>query len=343
MPATNGTKERKGKPVEVEKSPRLKGKPEAPVFGDLVKGIVPMEDHEMFFRYAVNRPRLLAIISKPELTQDDKDELAAAYDAFKEEEKKSVALIWEEAVALAPLIGVSEEKTRSYLEVYKPEDLKKLALVAQREELEAKDVIDVDLSLLLDGSYLGRDRETLTVSSVHGTLTRLIDDELSRIGAHRAIRKEDTNLDTLWTRLLAQHEGDEEKAAAEYAQAAEEILATAKGKGSEKAGYTLEVDLVVSVFKLFNYHLGDIQSFLEHVEHNFNLETSSNAGDVERIIFSSLLGEFVEENANAIVLNERSSLYQRARARQIDTLVAMEEASLLATGEVKDTKPLGKE
>lgn len=292
-----------------------------PVLGDASASLIPAEDQNAFLAFASRRPRIMEILAKPELNDGDREALGAAYAAYKEE-KVVTALVKVESVSLAPVIGIPEDEVTGLLEVYRPAKLRELVVVAQREGVEARDLILIDAALLEDGSYIGREQETVAVSAVHSRLTKLVNDELKRHAKQHAVRAEDTNLDTLWDRLVQKHGGDEAEAAEEYKRAAAEILTRATKKTTDAEKFELNRDLVVELFKLFNYEKDEIYAFLEYVEHNLDLGKKKQAvKDVENLIFDDLLEEYVEERAKELVLNERSNLYARARAIQLGALV----------------------
>jgi hypothetical protein len=300
----------------------------APALGKAFEAIVPAEAQEAFLAFAAKKPRLAAILAKKGIKQKDKEEIKAAYAAFSEERKQEqnhAAIVKVEAAGLAPLLGMSEEETGDYLELYNPQQLKQLAVVAQTQGLEAKDVVSVDAALLEDGSYLGRETETITVSGVHGALAKLIKEEVSRCATRKAVEAEDRNLDKLWVRLLKENDGDEEKAAAQYAVKAAEVLAGAEKKAVPNAEQILDTQLVVELFKLFNYDRQDIYLFLEYVDNNFSLKAGSSFGDGVEKVFEDMLADYIHENRNTVVLNDRSALYQKARTRQLTSMVEVGE------------------
>ncbi len=305
------------------RKPDQNGKPvfkknQASALGDIVKAVILGEDQEAFYTWAVKRPRVMELISKSELNQEDKDALSAAYKAFKEEEKRSTAIVKQEAASLAPLLGVSEKETAGYLEVYKPEQLQDLVVIAQREGAEAKDVVEIDLTLLLDGSYIEREKETVTVSSVHARLGKVAEQEFDLHASRKAIQKQDVKLDELWDRLLKEHNGDEIKAAEEYAQIATERLTETKTRAKTKK-VEVSTEMVVEIFKLFNYDRDDVSEFMDFVETKFRVGPGDSVNSLERIV-DDLLQQFVEENAGRIILNDRSKFYSKARRTQIEVL-----------------------
>ena len=291
----------------------------APALGNMLNGIVPEAEADAFMAFACGKPRLRELVAKKKLTADDKERLRAAY-AGHLEAKKQTAIVRREAAILAPLLGISEEKAGSYLEVYNPDQLKDLALVANREELEADTVIGIDMELLLDGSYFDREKETITVSNVHAALTKLMGEELKVAGTRGAVQAQDMNLDNAWEMLVKKHDGDEEKAAVEYTQVAEQLIKGAKA-GSKMPQYQLAIEQVLELFKLFDYNREDIDAFLEYVQHEFALSSDDTVSSAERLVFSRLLGDFIEQNANTLSLNERSTLFKSAKARQTEALI----------------------
>lgn len=291
----------------------------APALGNMLKGIVPEADADGFMAFTSGKPRLRELVAKKKLTKNDKERLEAAYAGYLDS-KKQTAIVKREAATLAPLLGVSEEKAGNYLEVYNPDQLKRLALVAQREELETGNVVDADMALMFDGSYLERDGETVTVSTVHAALTKLIGEELKTANARNAVQAQDVNLDNLWDVLVKKHDGDEEKAAAEYAEVAETMITGAKTL-SKMPQYQLDMEKVLELFKLFDYNREDISTFLEYVEHHFSLEPEDTAVSAEKLVFGTLLGEFVKENATGLSLNDRSTLFKSIKAKQVQALI----------------------
>jgi len=319
---TNKGKQSEQPDKKVEKAkPRELGQSNVPAIGGAVGDIVPKDGQDRFLRFASTKPRLLAILAKKELSGQDEKEITAAYEACAEE--TMTAIVVDEVPKLAPVLGISEEKTAEYLEVYKPEDLKKMALVAQREELETEDVLSVDLALLEDGSYSGREKETLTVSMAHDALSRHLEEELSNAGMREAVREEDDNLDNLWERLVKEHDGDELAATEAYAQAAEDMLLGKKAEAKEKK-VALSTEIVVEMFKLFNYDQKDIQAFVEFAVNTQEIIACENEETSVKLFFDEALRNFVKENALGVVLNERSNLYRRLRPVQIQALVDLE-------------------
>lgn len=184
-----------------------------PIFGDVVKGLIAEADHEKFAAFASKRPRLADVLGKKELTEKDKEEIKAAYSVFKQENTIQKAILKQTVAELSTVLGVSKGKTREYLEVYKPEQVRALVAVAESEELNAKDVIAIDLTLIMDGSYSGRRRETTSISLAHARLCEVICGEYGAYRKRDILAKQDQNMDTLWDRLLKEFGGDEEKAA----------------------------------------------------------------------------------------------------------------------------------
>ena len=336
---TNKGKQREQPDKKVEKAkPRELGQSNVPAIGGAVGDIVPKDGQDRFLRFASTKPRLLAILAKKELSGQDEKEITAAYEACAEE--TMTAIVVDEVPKLAPVLGISEEKTAEYLEVYKPEDLKKMALVAQREELETEDVLSVDLALLEDGSYSGREKETLTVSMAHDALSRHLEEELSNAGMREAVREEDDNLDNLWERLVKEHDGDELAATEAYAKAAEDMLLGKKAEVAEKK-VALSTETVVEIFKLFNYDQKDIQAFVEFAVNTQEITACESEEASVKLFFQKALSNFVKENAVGLVLNERSGLYKRLRPVQIEALVDREVLPKEALREIK-TEGLGR-
>jgi hypothetical protein len=309
----------------------------APALGKAFENVVPVEMQESFLSFAASRPRLMAVLAKQDTSQADVKTVEAAYAVFCEEKKKT-AIMAAEAANLAPLLGMNEGEAEGFLEIYKPEQLKQLALVAQKEGFEAKDVISIDAALLTDGSYIGRELETVTVSGVHGALTKIITDEVLRSKTRVEIEEQDEGLDDLWERILKENNGDEEKAAEQYVTAAAERLSGAKRKAESEAKQSLNTKLVVELFKLFNYDRKEIGDFLEFVEHEFSLCSGKGFGDGVKHVFEEMLAEYIDERCGCVVLNERSNLFANARAWQLNSLVEAGEVGEGALMELKSTQ-----
>ena len=278
--------------------------------------------------FASKKGRLAAILAKAEPDAKDKDELTAAYKAFQESGADHAATDAPRlAIALGALgtaLGVSEKKVRDYLSVYKQEDLLKLAAVAASQGTGVEETIDIDMALMDDGSYAGREQETVTLSSVHATLTKIINSELARSSSQQAIQQEDVNLDKAWDELVKKHDGDEEAAAKEYAKLAERVLGKAKEKTKESRSYQLSTSGVVELLKLLNYDREDVHEFLGYVEANLHLSSGEGRENIHGIIFDELLNNFVVANTATLVLNERSKYFKKARATQLEANVASE-------------------
>jgi hypothetical protein len=309
---------------------RMPGMPGAPVaMGNLLKGIVPDSDHEAFLGFASKRPRLAEILAKPSLEGNDREEISAAYAVYLES-KRSTALVKQETTTLATVLGVKESVVEGYLELYKPAEIRELVVVAQEQGLQPKDLVAVDAALLEDGSYIGRRSETLTVSSVHDTLTKMVNAELEKFGGRKQVEKEDFNMDKLWAVLLKEFEGNEEKAAAAYAGRAEQMIKDAKARGRQEKPYQLSTEFVVEMFKLFNYNQEDLHSLLEYIEAEFSIPADAvNPRTLVRELIMEAIGEYVAGAARTLVLNSRSDLYKSMRPVQIR---ALEEEGFLGTG-----------
>jgi len=300
------------------------------VFANL-QGIVPQERTEAFIAFASGKDRLFRILRKDKdnWNESDVNELKAAYKAFEEQETRT-ALVLAEAPKLALTLGLKEEKVRGYLEVYNPDQLRKLGKVAQEQGSTTEETIEIDLGLINDGSYADRESETVTLSSVQASLNRIVNKELEGHASREAIRSEDENLDNQWEALLKKHKGNEMAAAEEYQKIAEGVLDAAASSAVEEAKpFSFQPDQVVELLKLFNYDREDVHRFLEHVELNFSLGPDDTEEKIPQIVFKEMLGSFAVENAGSLVLNERSKYYRPVRLEQLSA-GAIEEGVLIA-------------
>ncbi|MEM4359432.1 MAG: hypothetical protein QXT45_02775 [Candidatus Bilamarchaeaceae archaeon] len=267
--------------------------------------IVPLDRQFDFLEWLNNHPRAMESLKKGVIVTG---ELQGAYQQYLKEtgsyaKAKETALALVNPQQLAAMISVPQEKVERLLTIYTPEQLKSIAVLSQRCETDFDIVVKIDEALLNDGSYVERLEETKEVVLAYGAIKNAVNDELKASASLERKRMLDAPLDKLWGELLKKHNGDEEKAAEEYAKVAE-----AKLKGIEMDSFhEVEIDkeLVVEIFKLLNYDPKDLDAFVEYLESNIKVTSPE---DVEKAI-EKTLKEFVAKNRGEIVLNERSVLY----------------------------------
>lgn len=289
----------------------------------VLAGIVPDEKQEAFTAWVSKRSRVLEILGKKDLTDGDKQVLEAAYKGFEAEQaRESTALEPSVIASTGAMLAVSSETARGYLEVYSPEQLGHLATMATEEGADAKQTVETDLTLLLDGSYPGREKETRTLTSITVALSAHIAEELERHTGKSAVSMHDVNLDNAWDVLLAKHKrkhpddyaAAETAAAVEYKDVAMKLLdpETTIQIEMDEEPFRLDHEFLVEVFKLLNYDREDIHRFAEFVRLNFEF-TGPEAEDAVPFILAELLCQFCSEE-QGIMLNQRSdALYRLVR------------------------------
>ncbi len=291
-----------------------KNKPVQP-FSTLLMAIGLSDEQESFLRFIKDKPRLMTLLRKETLTNEDKNQLEAAYTAFKNERERR-ALVKREAPTIAATLGISENEAEGYLEFYSQEHITKLVVLATEIGVDPKNLMRIDAALMEDGSYATRREETIAVSTVHAELEVVITREFKVVASKAAVDAKDVSLDALWDLIVEKHQGDEQKAAEEYATEAGRILDEAKKSAREIKPYKLSTALVVEILKLFNYNTMDVHAFMDYAREVFRLD-NTNTLEIPKMIVR-VVEDFVREHARSLVLNSTSKLYRCMRIVQLD-------------------------
>lgn len=274
------------------------------LFGKL-SGVVPVSEQSAFTEWLGKHPRAMEGLKKGIISTG---ELNSAYQQYVKEtrggEEKKNALATVNPEQIAAMISVPQEKVEKLLELYNPEYLKSLAVLSQRCESDFETVVTVDEALLHDGSYIDRPEETKEVVLACEAIEKMVNSGLQDAAKLKAKRQHDVPLDNLWEKLMEEHEGDEKKAAEAYAKEAEERLTGATGESFKPV--KIDRQMMVEIFKLFNYSQDDLDKFVEYASVHLEVASADNVED----ILGKVLKEFIDVT-DGVVLNERSIFYSR--------------------------------
>jgi len=280
---------------------------------------MPRREWNSFKYFALEDPEVREKLKKGEL--DDLEKIAIL-KRYARSRKEMVASLKAKAAELAPVLGITRAEARKYLEYYRPEQLRELAMAALREGFKPGKLIAIDLMLLEDGFYPGRLQDAMLVCSFRARACAAIAQAYGMCEVGTEAGEQEAELAALWNEVLSRHNGDAEKAEAEFNEKAAELM-TSGGK-RERAPYEIGMSQAFEFFKLFEYDRDVMQDFAEYFCENFTLHPEDEFKTPDELrdrkhkaphalkvpgIVLHVLKCFVAERGENLVLNERSRYY----------------------------------
>lgn len=290
-----------------------------PILGGPVAKIVPEAEHDAFLAFAKQKPRLLAMVVKGTLTGNEETNVKMAYAEFKDGEK-STALVKHVAATTAVALKIPVEEAEAHLAVLSETEITAIAVAAAQWGTEPKCAVRIGALVREDGSYVTHMDETKTVSITHARLQNLIKEAFELA---KADTEQTTYAGTLpeWRKIQnIKDEGERKAAEKQWIAATEKKLMGAKAATKSQDAGELAEEVVFEIFQLLNYDTHDIDKFVDGFESDFSVDAQTRTRqDVVDAVEDTVM-RFVKDQGHSVVLNQRSTLYDRARKVQLEEI-----------------------